>query len=173
MAHHAARRWLLPKTGGGGSAINYTAFLFAAAPGCSEHTGGRGHPSRLPVLPAGQGCRTAVHLPSFPVDPPAGSLHSCEESREIQPPHCEPQGKDEPPSLPGTPVPSDPSICLSRVSTIAHGPTFSLFKAVSSLSWGASGDPTSEPSTINKSLTVGQWPKTSNVVFFFIGPGAF
>ena len=44
-AYLATRRWLLPKTGGGGSAINYTAFLFAAAPGCSEHPGGRGHPS--------------------------------------------------------------------------------------------------------------------------------
>lgn len=138
-AHLAARRWLPPQIGGGSGAVN-TVFLFAAAPGCSEHTSGWGHPSRLPVLPAGQGCRTAVHLPSFPVVPPAGSLHSCEESREIQPPHCEPQGKDEPPSLlSGTPVPKRPKHLPLQGINHSSWPHFFSFQSSFLSELGTSG----------------------------------
>lgn len=67
---------------------------FSAAFGCSEHAIFWGHSSWFSVLQAGQSCRTVVHLPSILIFPFARSVHHCEESREIQPSHSEPQGKN-------------------------------------------------------------------------------
>lgn len=69
-------------------------FIFAAALGCSEQAIFWGHSSWFSVLPAGQACRTVVHLPSILILPSARSLHNCEESGKIQPPNSKPQGKN-------------------------------------------------------------------------------
>lgn len=130
--------------------------LFSAAPGCSQHAGGWGHPSRFPVFPAGQGCRTTVHLPSVSVITLAGSLHSCAEGREIQSSNCEPQGKPcrHCHCLQACRSPSGPSIEHSTQSTIAPSHSFFLFKSLSSLSWGLP-EVASEPGRRSQTLIVG------------------